>query len=143
MSLANEAARKAADQVRGGTDFNALARSLGLEISKTNDFTTADSVPGLGPAGTLNEAFLRPVGTVIGPVSVQDRNIVYKIVAQQPADPKNFAYERDVAVQELKQQKARAMYDLFQDGILNQARVDGKLKIHQDAIRQIVATYAR
>ena len=76
-------------------------------------------------------------------MAVQDRNIVYKVVAQQPADPKNFAYERDVALQELKGQKARAMYDLFQDGLLNQARVDGKLKIRQDAIRQLVATYAR
>lgn len=143
LALANDAARKAADQIRAGADLNTVARSLGLEVTKTNDFTMNDNVPGLGTGATLVDAFLKPVGTVAGPVAVQDRNIVYKVVAQQAADPKNFAYERDVAVQELKGQKARAMYDLFQDGILNQARVDGKLKIHQDAIRQIVTTYGR
>ena len=143
LALANDAARKAADQIRAGADLNTVARSLGLEVSKTNDFTMSDNVPGLGTGATLSDAFLKPVGTVAGPVAVQDRNIVYKVVAQQAADPKNFAYERDVAVQELKGQKARAMYDLFQDGILNQARVDGKLKIHQDAIRQIVTAYGR
>lgn len=143
LGLANEASRKAADQIRAGADFNTVAKSYGLEVSKTNDFTMSDNVPGLGMGATLSDAFLKPVGTVTGPVAVQDRNIVYKVVARQPADPNNFAYERDVAVQELKGQKARAMYDLFQDGILNQARVDGKLKIHQDAIRQLVATYAR
>ena len=87
--------------------------------------------------------FRSPVGTIAGPIAVQDRNIVYKVVDQKKADPKNFAFERDVAVQELRGQKARAMYELFQDGLVNQARADGKLKIHQNVIQQLTANYSR
>ena len=31
------------------------------------------------------------------------------------------------------------MYDLFQDSIMEQLRKDGKVKIHQDALRQLAA----
>ena len=110
---------------------------------KSSSFTTNDSVEGLGPAAALVEAFIQPVGTVVGPTAVQDRNIVYKIVGQQAPDPKNFAYERDVAVQELKGQKGRSMYELFEDSMLNQARSDGKVKIHQNTLRQLKASYSQ
>jgi peptidyl-prolyl cis-trans isomerase D len=144
LGLANDAARKAAEQARAGTaDLDKIAKPLGLEVTKSTDFKMSDPVPGLGGGTTLTEAFTKPVGTVVGPVTVADRNIVYKIVGQQAADPKNFTFERDVVVQELKGQKARAMYDLFQDGLLNQARADGKLKIHQDVIRQLATNYGR
>jgi hypothetical protein len=141
--LADEAAKKAAQQIKDGEDIDKLAKSLRLEMTKSNDFTKNDSVEGLGPASTLVDAFSKPVGTVAGPVSVQGRSIVYKILAQQTPDPKNYAYERDVAVQELKGQKARSMYDLFQDSLMNQARVDGKLKIHQDTLRLLAASYTQ
>ena len=143
LGLANEAARKAAEQIRGGADLDKVAKSLRLDVTKSKDFTMNDSVEGLGPAAPLMEAFSKPVGTVVGPIAVQDRNIVYKIVGQQTADPKNFAFERDVAVQELKGQKGRTMYDLFQDSMLNQARSDGKVKIHQNTLRQLTASYTQ
>lgn len=78
---------------------------------------------------------------MIGPVSVDGRNIVYKILDRQTPDPNNFSNERDAAIQELKQQKARAMYGLFQDSLMEQARQDGKLKIHQNAIHQLTSDF--
>ena len=90
----------------------------------------------------LPEIFTKPVNTVTGPVSVEGRNIIYRIVDRQTPDPNSFSNERDAAVQELKQQKARAMYGLFQDSLMEQARQDGKLKIHQNAIHQLTADYS-
>jgi peptidyl-prolyl cis-trans isomerase D len=139
--LANEAARKAAERIKAGEDMAAVAKSLKLEVTKSSDVTRNDSVEGLGPAESLSDAFTKPVGTVIGPTPVAGRNIVYKIMDRKTPDPKNFGYERDVALQELKQQKARAMYELFQDSVLEQLRKDGKLKIHQDAVKQLAASY--
>ena len=72
---------------------------------------------------------------------MEGRNIIYKIVDRQTPDPNNFSNERDAAIQELKQQKARAMYSLFQDSLMEQARQDGKLKIHQNAIHQLTADF--
>jgi peptidyl-prolyl cis-trans isomerase D len=141
QALAAEAAQKAAVQIRGGADLEKVAKSFKLEVTKSIDFTNSDSVEGLGPAAAIPEVFGKPVGTVFGPIGIQGRNIVYKITGQQIPDLKNFAHEREAVSAELKQQKARTMYDLFQDSIMNGVRADGKLKIHQDTIRQLAAAY--
>ena len=139
--LATVAAQKAADQIRAGADIEKVAKSFKLEVTKSIDFTNTDSIEGLGPATTLPEVFSKPVGSVMGPYQIQGRDIVYKITGQQIPDLKNFVHEREAVSAELKQQKARTMYDLFQDSIMNDVRGDGKLKIHQDVIRQVAASY--
>lgn len=141
LRLANAAAQKAADQVRGGAELETVAKSMKLEVTKSLFFTATDSVEGLGPAGGLPDVFNKPVGTVVGPLQVQGRNVVYKVVDQRIPDLSTYAHERDAVAAELKQQKARGMYDLFEDGIMNSVRADGKLKIHQDTIRQLQAAY--
>jgi len=139
--LADTAAKKVGDRVRAGEDLAAIAKSEKLESTKSADVTINDSITGLGPAAELPDIFTKPVNSVIGPVSVEGKNIIYKIVDRQTPDPNNFSNERDAAIQELKQQKARAMYGLFQDSLMEQARQDGKLKIHQNAIRQLIADF--
>lgn len=141
MVLANEGARKAAEQVRAGTDLATLAKSLKLEVTKSADVTVNDSIEGLGPAAVLTEMFSKPVGSIVGPTSVQGRNIVYKILDRNTPDVNSYSNERDAAVQELKSQKARTMYNLFQDSLVEQVRKDGKLKIHQNVIQQLAASY--
>ena len=141
LRLANLAAQKAADQVRGGAELETVAKSMKLEVTKSLFFTTTDSVEGLGPAGGLPDVFNKPVGTVVGPLQIQGRNFVYKVVDQRIPDLSTYAHERDAVAAELKQQKARSMYDLFEDGIMNSVRADGKLKIHQDTVRQLQAAY--
>jgi peptidyl-prolyl cis-trans isomerase D len=140
-SLATEAAQNATLQLRNGADMEKVAKSFKLEVTKSIDFSNNDSVEGIGPAASLPEVFSKPVGTIMGPYPIQGRNIVYKIVDQKIPDLKNFAHERDAVAAELKQQKARTMYDLFQDSVMNQVRADGKLKIHQDTLRLLAAAY--
>jgi peptidyl-prolyl cis-trans isomerase D len=139
--LAAIAAQKAGERARAGEDLTAIAKSEKLDSTKSADVTINDSITGLGPAAELPDIFIKPVNSVIGPVTVEGRNIVYKIIDRQTPDPNNFSNERDAAVQELKQQKARAMYGLFQDSLMEQARQDGKLKIHQNAIHQLTADF--
>ena len=141
LRLANAAAQKAADQVRGGAELETVAKSLKLEVTKSLFFTATDSVEGLGPAGSLPDVFNKPVGTVVGPLQIQGREVVYKVADQRIPDLSTYAHERDAVSAELKQQKARSTYDLFEDGIMNSVRADGKLKIHQDTIRQLQAAY--
>ncbi len=138
---ATSAAKKAGERAHAGEDLAAIAKSMKLDLTTSADVTINDSITGLGPAAELPDIFIKPVNSVIGPVSVEGRNIVYKIVDRQTPDPNNFSNERDAAVQELKQQKARAMYGLFQDSLMEQARQDGKLKIHQNAIHQLTADF--
>ncbi len=139
--LAAMAAQKAGEQARAGEDLAAIAKSDKLEATTSAEITVNDSITGLGPAAELPDIFTKPVNSVIGPVAVEGRSIVYKILERQSPDPNTFSNEREAAIQELKQQKARAMYALFQDSLMEQARKDGKLKIHQDAIHQLTADF--
>ncbi len=139
--LAAIAAQKAGEQARAGEDLKAIAKSLKLEAVTSADVTINDSITGLGPSAELPDIFLKPVNSAIGPVMVEGKSIVYRILDRQTPDPNSFSNERDAAVQELKQQKARAMYGLFQDSLMEQAREDGKLKIHQNAIHQLTADF--
>jgi len=141
QELAASAAKSAADRVRAGEDIEKVAKSLKLEATKSAEFTHVDSVEGLGPATYVGDAFKQPVGSVIGPVMIQDRNVVYKVLAKQTADPKNFAQERESILVSLKQQKARTQYDLLLDSIVSKLRADKKMKIHPDAMQRLMAQY--
>jgi peptidyl-prolyl cis-trans isomerase D len=138
---AADAAKSAADKIRAGEDIDKVAKSFKLDAAKPAEFGHVDSVEGLGPATYVSDAFKQPVGSVIGPVMVQDRNVVYKIVDRQAADAKDFAKERESVLVELKQQKARTQYDLLLDSIVSKLRADKKLKIHPDAMQRLMAQY--
>lgn len=139
MSLA--AAQDVATKALAGGNLAELAKSHGIKPVTSGDVTLTDSLPDLGPVATLSDAYNKPVGTVIGPVPVQGSMVVYRIVAQSVVDPKNFAYERDAAVLEAKQTKARTMFDLMQDSLLQKVKADGKLRIYEDRVRDASNTF--
>jgi peptidyl-prolyl cis-trans isomerase D len=141
QQLAVEAATSAATKIRAGEDIEKVAKSLKLEATKSADFGHVDSVEGLGPATYVADAFKKPVGSVIGPVMIQDRNVVYKVLNRQSANPKDFDQERESILVSLKQQKARIQYDLLLDSIMSKLRADKKLKIHPEAMQRLVAQY--
>ena len=139
--LSDIAAKTAGDRAQAGEDLAAIAKSMKLELTTSGDVTINDSITGLGQAAELPDIFIKPVNSVTGPVTVEGKKIIYKILDRQTPDPNTYSNERDAAIQELKQQKARAMYGLFQDSLMEQARQDGKLKIHQNAIHQLIADF--
>jgi peptidyl-prolyl cis-trans isomerase D len=142
QQLAQEAAKSAADKVRAGEDMEKVAKSFKLEAVTSADVGRVDSVEGLGPASYVSDAFKKPVGSVLGPVPIQDRNVVYKVLDHQTADPANVApAERESVLVGLKQQKAKTQYDLFLDSVVSKLRADKKLKIHPESMQRLVAQY--
>jgi len=141
QQLAQEAAKSAAEKVRAGEDIEKVAKSLKLEATKSAAFGRVDSVEGLGPASYVSEVFKQPVGSVIGPVMIQDRNVVYKILDRKAADVKNSAQERESVLVGLKQQKAGTQYDLLLDSVMSKLRADKKVKVHEDSFQRLLAQY--
>jgi hypothetical protein len=141
QQLAQGAAKSASDKIRAGEDIEKVAKSFKLEAAKPGGFGRVDSVEGLGPATYVSDAFTQPVGSVIGPVMIQDRNVVYKIVDRQAADIKNFTSERESILNGLKQQKAGTQYDLLVDSVVSKLRADKKVKVHPDSFQRLLAQY--
>ena len=96
---------------------------------------------GLGSATYFTDAFTKPIGTVIGPVTVMGQSVVAKVVAQAAADMTQLAGERDGIVSGIKARKARLRQDLFEDGLVSNLIKSGKVKINQDAINKVKAAF--
>src|SRR5205823_2687490 len=118
QKVGHQKAEEAAERIRKGEDVQAVAKSLKLEATTSTEFSRNDSVEGLGPAVYVEDAFSKPAGTVMGPVAIQGKDVVYKILDRVEANMSAFPAEREHLVADIKQKKAKDRYDLMMDSIL-------------------------
>lgn len=123
-------------------NLKSVARSMGLEFKAPPEFGRNGAAEGLGSAAYLDAAFTGEVGNVFGPVSVGGKAFICKTVEKIPADMSQFASERENLQQQLKAQKARQRNELFEEGLLNHLIEQKKVKIHQDVINRLAASYS-
>jgi peptidyl-prolyl cis-trans isomerase D len=138
--------RKAAElmakaQAMGG-DLGKAAKEMGIELKTSEDVNRNGAIEGVGSASSLPDAFTKPVGTLIGPVSVPGGRVVAKIDAQIPADLSELPAQSAGIREQLKQQKTKDRAAMFEDGLKKRLEAQGKLKIHQDAIARLVQSYS-
>jgi peptidyl-prolyl cis-trans isomerase D len=122
-------------------DLEKAAKSLGLEVKSPDAFSRQGAVEGLGQAGYVGQAFDRPVGAIFGPLPLSDGQVVGKVVSHLPADMSQFEAQRVGLRDELKSKKARERVDLFDAGLREQLIKEGKVKIYQDVVNRLVASY--
>ena len=124
-----------------GGDLEKAAKAMNITVKTSNDVTRADAIESVGTASGVPDIFTKPVGSIVGPVSVTGGQFVGKILSQTPADPAGFAAQRQKITDDLHTQKARDRATFFQQGLRDALVASGKLKIHQDVIDKIIATY--
>ncbi len=140
-ALFDRKAREAAEQAKNG-DLAAVAKSLGLEVKTTQDFSPTGAADGIGVASLVHQAFEEPVGSVFGPVgSSPDQRFICKIVSRTPADMSKLAEQRSSIADALKGERMRERYELFQDSVRSALIKKGKVKVHEDVINRLAATY--
>ena len=141
--IASDRAKDAADRVKKGEDMAKVAKSMQLDVTTSSVFGRADSIEGLGPAASLEEAFSTPLGGVMGPIPVAGRNIVAKVTEKNEADLLSLPVERDSLLSQLKQKKAQDRNALLMDGILEKLTSEGKVTVNQKEIQNMVASLRR
>jgi len=124
-----------------GGDLAKAAKSMGLEVKTSEEFTRQGSVDNLGPASYLQEGFSRPAGSVIGPISLTDATAVAKVMAHVDPDMSKLADQRATIRDQIKSQKARDRSGLFDAGVKEALEKQGKIKYHQDVIQRLTASY--
>jgi peptidyl-prolyl cis-trans isomerase D len=135
-------AKELADKAKAmGGDLAKAAKSMGLEVKTSAEFTRTGTVEGLGTASYFGEGFSKPAGTVIGPILMPGDTIVARVVAHVPADMSKLPEQRVQIRDEIKGQKGRDRNTLFEAGLRDQLIKQGKIKIHQDIIQRIIANY--
>jgi peptidyl-prolyl cis-trans isomerase D len=141
--IAADKAQQAFARIKAGEDMAKVAKSMKLTVNEPAAFTHADSIDGLGGAQYVEDAFTKPVGTVLGPIKVSGGGIlpvsvIYQVVDQQHVDPAKLPGERAVILQQLKQEKGQREDALFQDSILSRLVAEKKVVIHKDAIKRLL-----
>jgi peptidyl-prolyl cis-trans isomerase D len=143
INLVNKKAQEAADKIKAGEDMDKVAKAMKLDVTESIDFSRADSVEGLGHSALVQDAFVKPIGTVIGPVQVQGRPVIYKILDQKHADPSRLVNERAATLSDLKKRNGQQDFQLFMDSVITKMVADGKVKKHPDAIKRFLASFAK
>lgn len=124
-----------------GGDLKQAAQALGLTWKSVPEFTRTGAVEGLGAGSQVMDAFVKPIGSVFGPIPVGDVRYVCKVVGRTPADPAKLAAERETLVGQMKRTKAVERFSLFAEGLRAELVRQGKIKIHQKVIDRIVSSY--
>jgi len=122
-------------------DLAKAAKSMGLEAKTSDEFARNGTVDGLGSASYVSEAFLKPDGTLLGPLNTPDGTVIAKVISHAQPDMSKLPAERDSIRDELKSQKARDRNALFETGVRDALIKEGKVKIHQDVINRLIANY--
>jgi peptidyl-prolyl cis-trans isomerase D len=143
QKIAHAKAVEAATRIKGGEALDVVAKSLKLDAVTSTNFSRNDSVEGIGPAVYFEEAFSKPVGTVLGPTMISGKDIVSKVLERTEADMGAFAVEREQVLLSIKQKKAKDRNDLLMDSIMTKMSGDGRVKVYRDAIQRLVASYRR
>ena len=148
QTIATDKSNEALKRIKAGEDMAKVAKSMKLTMAEPPAFTRADSIDGLGGAQYVEDAFTKPVGTVLGPIKVTGSGpfpvaVIYKVVDQQRVNPANLPNERAAILLTLKQEKGQREDALFQDSIMTRLISEKKVVIHKDAIKRILANVSQ
>jgi len=138
--MASDRAKDVAERLKKGEDITKIAKSMQLDVTTSSSFGRADSVEGLGPAASLEDAFSTPLNGVLGPLSIQGRSIVARITEKNEADLAALPVEHDSLLAQLKQKKAQERNALLMDGILDKLTSEGKVVVNRKEIQTMVAS---
>ncbi len=141
--LVERRAREIMENARAaGGDLKKVAQASGFEFRTTQEFGPDGAADGIGPASSVAEGFLKQVGELFGPVAVGDSRFICKVAARTAPDMSRLAEQRQAILTELKSRKARVRAELFIDSIRTRLVREGKVKIHEDVIRRLTASYS-
>ena len=136
---------KAAELVKSardnGGDLAKAAKVMGLDVKTTELFKRQASIDGLGPASYFDAAFNDAVGAILDPVPMPDATVIAKVVAHVDADMSKLPEQRAQLVDSLKGDKARERNTIFETGLVDDLQRQGVVKINQDVIKRIIASF--
>jgi len=137
-----ERAKQLTDAAKAnGGDLAKAAKAMGLEIKTSEPFKRLTTVDGLGPATYVEDAFKSPDGTFLRPIPMADQTVVVKVVEHLPVDMSKLAEDRATIRDKIKSDKARQRADLFENGLVETLTHQGVVKLHEEAIKRLLASY--
>jgi hypothetical protein len=95
----------------------------------------------IGPAAYFGEQpFLNKVGASMM-FHVANTAYYFKIADKKAGDPAKLEDDRKTILAIIKERKLRERREMFEEGLVRTLKTQGKVKIHDDAIKRFVTAY--
>ncbi|MDR3702119.1 MAG: peptidyl-prolyl cis-trans isomerase [Candidatus Sulfopaludibacter sp.] len=139
--LVQDKATELMSKAKAMGDLEKAAKSMGLEAKTSAEFGHTGTVEGLGTATYLQDGFRTADGGLFGPIAIPDGQVVAKVVQHIAPDMSQLEAQRIQIRDDLKSQKARDRNSLFEAGVRDMLIKQGKLKVEQQALQKLIASY--
>ncbi|MFN0166173.1 MAG: peptidylprolyl isomerase [Bryobacteraceae bacterium] len=140
-TLAKSRAAEFEAKVKALGDLKKAAQAMKLDVKTSPEFARVGAVEGLGSAESVPEAFSKPVGTAFGPTQIGDAYIIGRVASRKDAEMVNLIAQIKAIREELKAKKVREREGLFEEGLRKELEAKGTLKVNQDVVKRIVASF--
>ena len=140
--LAVAKANQFAAQAKSG-DFNKVAKSMGVKVEESKDFTRTDSVSDAIPGVSLSAAFTLAPGQTSDAIPIGNTNVVLKVISHTPADEATFVAQKDQIANDLLQEKRDLAFEIYRQNLKTEMERSGKLKLNAVAMKDFLASYER
>ncbi len=141
--IAQAKVKEAAAKLTAGEDFKSVAKFLGTEAKTSTEIGRDGAIEGVGDANSFAELFSKPVGSVVGPVSMMGQFVVAKSIEKNEPPADQLAAMRPAIVDALKKKIGTERLMLFKDSIMQHLLKEGKVKRNQKAIDALTQSYIR
>lgn len=139
--LVNGVAAQAATMVKQGKSLDDVAKALNGKVGSSAPFTRSGTAEGVGPAGLLADAFTKKPGEAFGPVTSGSAGYVIRVKEFIPANDADFEKQRASIMQNLERRQGESLEALFRDGVMEEMRRQGKLKLNQPVIDRLIGSF--
>ena len=145
---AGELARKRAQEIVDAAkaadgNLKQAASKFGLSTHMSEFVSQTDSIPDLGSAQLLGDAFSKKPGAIGGPVTGGSDQIVYRVAEHQDADLTDFFAQQDKLREQQEQAKRDEAFEIYK-GITRKRYEDaGKITRYQSRIDALLQSLSR
>jgi len=123
-------------------DFRKAAQLTGDKVIDTGAFERMGQMKEVGHQSMFGEQpFVNPVGSVIGIYRVGTTPYYFKIVEHVLPDKSKIDADRQTIVAIIKERKLRERREMFEEGLVRQLKEKGAIKIFDDNIKRLSASY--
>jgi peptidyl-prolyl cis-trans isomerase D len=138
VALAKSRADDLAKRAKGGENFAAAAKALGLEVKSSDPIAQTGSIPDLGSAKQFPTAFSLPVGQTGDPIPLGQNWTVYRVAQHDPVNQADFEKQKAKIEEQVLQRKRQTAYDLFRTALKARLQQEGQLHFNAENLKRLI-----
>jgi peptidyl-prolyl cis-trans isomerase D len=133
--LARTKAQDLAKRVKAGEQFDAAAKSLGLDAKTSDLFARDGSISGAVSGKQVAAAFQLKPGDVGAPLNLGVNWFVFRVAEKQEPNPADFDKQKKELTDQVLQAKRNLAFDAFRTTLETRLKQEGKLQIMSDKLK--------